>query len=196
MYEVFINHHCLILSNSKPNNNDYIQYTHNSLFSWNAILQSFNGKKPLKLWVYTEDLEDAWTAFNSHFTSITAAGGLVQKGESFLFIYRNGKWDLPKGKLEKNEIISECAIREVEEECGIEDLTIIRKLMITYHVYTLGEKRILKDTHWYLMKSNYSFALTPQLEEGIERVEWKKESDIPKILKNSFSNIRRLMDSL
>ena len=185
MYEVFINHQCLILSNSKPNNNDYIQYTHNSLFSWNAILQSFNEKKSLKLWVYTEDLEDAWTAFNSHFTSITAAGGLVQKGESFLFIYRNGKWDLPKGKLEKNEIISECAIREVEEECGIEDLTIIRKLMITYHVYTLGEKRILKDTHWYLMKSNYSFALTPQLEEGIERVGGKRK-DIPNIKKFIF----------
>ena len=171
MYEVFINHHSLILSNSKARS-DYTLYNYKTNFSWSLLLESLKGKKPLKLWIQTDDLNTTWSSFKSNFTSITAAGGLVQNDASLLFIFRNGKWDLPKGKLEKGEIISECAIREVEEECGIDDLTIVRKLLVTYHTYVLGDTMILKDTHWFLMRSAFSSVLTPQLEEGIEEVKW------------------------
>jgi len=194
MYEVFINHHSLIISNSVAQDN-YKQYEYDEAFVWTDFLNNISDEKPSKLWVFCNDINLAWSSFKSEFTVIKAAGGLVQKQDDFLFIYRNGKWDLPKGKLELNEDIQECAVREVEEECGIDDVSIQSKLLRTYHTYSMGDTMILKETHWYLMKSTFSKDFRPQIEEGIEKVEWKGLNDIPTIMKNSFSNIQRVLDS-
>lgn len=111
--------------------------------------------------------------FRKAFKYIYAAGGLIEQDGRYLFIYRMGTWDLPKGKLEKNEDPRDGAIRECEEECGISELAIIRDLNPTYHMYEHKKHGYaLKKTYWYLMTSAYKGQLVPQTEELIEKVEW------------------------
>ena len=141
-----------------------------------------------------EIITDNWENFCAEHTLIEAAGGLVYNNENqLLMIFRNRKWDLPKGKLEEGENIKECAIREVEEECGISGLSISKPLQDTYHVYKLNEKKILKRTYWFEMKSSFSGDLVPQTEEGITKVCWVNEVDIAEKLENSFGNIKQLL---
>jgi len=108
-------------------------------------------------------------------------------------IFRNGKWDLPKGKLEVGENIQECAIREVEEECGVLGLCIVNALQDTYHTYEIKGKRILKRTYWFEMKTDFKGGLLPQTEEGITKVDWVDKQDIIEKLENSFGNIKELL---
>ena len=141
-----------------------------------------------------EIITDNWENFCDKFTLIQAAGGLVYNYENqLLMIFRNGKWDLPKGKLEEGENIKECAIREVEEECGISGLSISRPLQDTYHVYELNAQKILKRTYWFEMKTDFKGNLTPQTEEGITKVCWVNKEDIAQKLENSFGNIIELL---
>ena len=107
-------------------------------------------------------------------------------------IFRNGKWDLPKGKLEVGENIEQCAMREVEEECGISGLTITQQLQETYHTYEINGQKILKCTYWFKMKSSFKGNLTPQNKEGITVAVWVDEQDIAEKLENSFGNIIEL----
>ena len=126
---------------------------------------------------------------------IEAAGGLVfNKDGDILMIFRNGKWDLPKGKLEIGESVEECAIREVEEECGIVGLDIIEKLLETYHTYNMDGEEVLKKTYWYKMKTDYSAKLIPQLEEGITKVSWIDKDQITEKIRNSYGNISDVLD--
>lgn len=110
--------------------------------------------------------------------TIIAAGGAVYKKENnqvrILLIYRNGVWDLPKGKLESGESVEECAVREVAEEVGISKMPIIEtKLTDTVHYYSIKETEIKKITHWYLMCfENPESDFIPQEKEGITKVEW------------------------
>ena len=124
---------------------------------------------------------------------VTAAGGLVinSKGES-LFIYRNERWDLPKGKVEKHEAIEEAAIREVEEETGVKGLQITEFLMKTYHVFKRNGKYKLKVTHWFRMTTDYEGELVPEENEDITKVKWKDEKKVKKALAKSYANIRLL----
>tara|TARA_B110000008_G_C16773243_1_gene485479 strand:+ start:74 stop:544 length:471 start_codon:yes stop_codon:yes gene_type:complete len=138
-------------------------------------------------------ITDNWKEFCSDYTLIEAAGGLVYNSNNhLLMILRNDKWDLPKGKLEVGETIEECAIREVEEECGMEELSIVNKLNSTYHTYKLNGKAILKCTYWFKMHSNYKSKLSPQLEEGITKLEWVSLSEVLSKLENSHANIKEL----
>ena len=109
-----------------------------------------------------------------------------------LMIFRNEKWDLPKGKLELNENLKECAIREVKEECGLSGLTIIQQLQETYHTYEIKGQKILKRTYWFKMLSTYKGNLVPQNEEGITEVVWVDEEYIAEKLENSYGNIKEL----
>ena len=107
-------------------------------------------------------------------------------------IFRNGKWDLPKGKLEVGENIKECAIREVQEECGVSGLSIINALQDTYHTYEINGKKILKRTYWFSMHTDFKGILEPQIEEGITEVVWLDKKQIAEKLNNSFGNIKEL----
>ena len=140
-----------------------------------------------------EFITDNWESFCAQYILIEAAGGLVYNLDNqLLMIFRNGKWDLPKGKLEPGENIRQCAIREVEEECGVYNLTISKKITDTYHTYELKGDPILKRTYWYMMNSDFDGRLVAQIEEGITKVEWVNEDDIAKKLENSYGNIKEL----
>ena len=157
------------------------------------FIQNIFNPKNEGICLICNDLNLNWKQFKLHFKIQKAAGGKVFNHlNEVLFIYRFDKWDLPKGKLEKGETIEQCAIREVEEECGITNLIIENKLETTYHIFERKDKLILKISHWFLMKTNYSGALKPQIEEGISEVVFKNEAETIEALKNSYENIKLL----
>jgi len=137
-----------------------------------------------------------WEAFVSHFKLQEAAGGLVrsEKGE-YLVIYRRGKWDLPKGKIDYDESPEEAALREVTEECGIEKISLLKEIDVTFHSYPHNSKQILKKTYWYLMQGDSKEEARPQREEDIERVEWMTEEEIHRnVFPNTYASIKRLLN--
>jgi ADP-ribose pyrophosphatase YjhB (NUDIX family) len=147
-----------------------------------------------RLHIFHKDFEFLKKDFLSLFDIIEGAGGLVKntKGE-ILMIFRNGKWDIPKGKIEKGEKKDVAALREVEEECGISELNIVKELPNTFHIYKLKNKYILKKTYWFLMKSEYAGKLTPQAEEGITKAKWIGKKELNKIIGSSYTSIQNML---
>lgn len=131
------------------------------------------------VFIECNSVEVAFQAFLAMHEEVVAAGGLVVNGQGkYLFIERLGFLDLPKGKLEKGESIEEAALREVEEECGITSLEIVKQLPTSYHTYFHKGKRVLKPSHWFLMRSTAAdHDLAPQTEEGITAVLWLSEDE-------------------
>ncbi len=153
-----------------------------------------NKKKLKEIYFFHENLEFLFNSFSSMFRIIEAAGGLVKNSKGkYLFIFRNGKWDLPKGKIEKGEGIKTAAIREVEEECGISGLTIIRELPPNFHTYFIKDKAILKRTYWFEMLCDDGSPLVPQAEEGITDAQWIAKSKFEKIYNNTFESIKEVL---
>jgi 8-oxo-dGTP pyrophosphatase MutT (NUDIX family) len=126
--------------------------------------------------------------------AVTAAGGWVENsfGE-VLWIHRLGQWDLPKGKLEAGEAIGDCAVREVEEECGIRGIALGAKLCETVHHYELKGVTYAKRTHWFRMKVSGRPELTPQTEEGIVDVRWMAETEWREAAKDTYPTIQEVM---
>ncbi|HLT34438.1 MAG TPA: NUDIX domain-containing protein [Aquaticitalea sp.] len=126
--------------------------------------------------------------------NIVAGGGKVLNGNGeILFIYRNDKWDLPKGKAEGKESIEETALREVEEETNVTDLKIVKPLDTTYHIFKRNGRHKIKITYWFEMISDYKGKLEPQEDEGITQVEWLNKDQTIEAMENSYANIRVLM---
>jgi 8-oxo-dGTP pyrophosphatase MutT (NUDIX family) len=125
--------------------------------------------------LHHHDLTALWEDFCSFYNIIEAAGGLVTNEDLFkgkvLTMFRRGSWDLPKGKIDQGETPEIAAVREVEEETGVKNIQLGKKLGDTYHTYAQKGKRILKKTYWYAMTTPHN-ELTPQIEEDIERLEW------------------------
>ena len=151
----------------------------------------------LERYFYHEDEKLLLDSFSSHFKIIEAAGGLVRnKNGEYLFIFRNGKWDLPKGKIEKGEGVKTAAIREVEEECGVKKLKITHDLDSTYHIYHINEKAILKRTYWFEMFCDDDSLLVPQAEEGITDVQWLSVKELKKVYDNTYDSIKEVMKEI
>lgn len=136
------------------------------------------------------DLQVLKKEFFKKFILIQAAGGLVKnEKDEILLIFRRGKWDLPKGKLDKGETLEDCAVREVEEETGLKNVKLISPLMITYHTYHEGTKFILKESHWYSMKVSGKQILVPQTEEDIQEIKWVNITELDPYMKDSYSSV-------
>jgi len=158
------------------------------------LLKLLTKKKINSIGVFSTEFELIINILKKKYPEIIAAGGKVTNNKSeILFIFRNKKWDLPKGKAEKNEIISETALREVKEETGIKNLSIVKPLEKTYHIFNRDGKNYLKTTYWFEMKSDFNGKFKPQMKEGITRVEWIGIENLSFILPKSYANIRLLI---
>ena len=140
-----------------------------------------------------DNYEKAIQYFKENFKILKAAGGIVQKGEKFLMIYRLKKWDLPKGKLEDGETFEVAAVREVKEECGV-DVKLGSEICTSWHTYTMHGEDILKQTKWYTMQCMDDRGMTPQAEEDIEEVSWLNREDVFAALKASYTSIVYVFD--
>lgn len=158
---------------------------------------AFAESKKTELVLETGDLSKGFEEFKKCFKFIYAAGGLIKKENSYLFIFRLKRWDLPKGKFEMGETPEECAIRECEEECGITQLSINKTLPHTLHIYNYKGSYALKHTFWFAMDTKHNDVLVPQTEENIERVEWFNQQQIKEnVLVNSYPAIQDVIHHL
>jgi 8-oxo-dGTP pyrophosphatase MutT (NUDIX family) len=144
--------------------------------------------------IWNGDIDKLKETFFKNFKVIEAAGGIVQNDKKeILFIHRLGKWDLPKGKIEKGEKEEECAIREVTEETGVTGLHLKKKIGETYHVYDEFGKHFLKISHWYHMTCSSKQKLLPQTEEHITEIKWVKTLNIKEPVKNTYPSIKDIL---
>jgi 8-oxo-dGTP pyrophosphatase MutT (NUDIX family) len=142
------------------------------------------------------DLQELKKAFFKKFSLIQAAGGLVKNDEDkILLIFRRGRWDLPKGKLDKGEKLEDCAIREVEEETGLKNVKLNSPLIVTYHTYHEGTKFILKESHWFTMTIAGGQKLIPQTEEDIVDIKWIRPGEVSSYFSKSFPLIADVIRS-
>jgi 8-oxo-dGTP pyrophosphatase MutT (NUDIX family) len=194
MYKVFVNDKPLFLTNQIEKETDFQLFLLESIDIEQLIIKMFQNKIT-KASLYYPDEKAILKKLKEKIPVCKAGGGLVynQKGE-VLFIFRNGKWDLPKGGIEKGEEIEDTAMREVEEETGVGSLSITRKLQKTYHVFKRNGKYKLKVTHWFEMQSNFDGMPYPQENEGIEKAVWLNPEQVKEALKNSFENIKLLFE--
>lgn len=187
MYKVFINKLSIILTSKNKSLSQENSFLLTSI-TLNEILKKV--RKHKKIFLYHPKKSELLKVFKSKIKVIFASGGIVKNDNNqILFIYRRGKWDLPKGKAEKGESIRETAVREVIEETGIEKLKIDKYFSNTFHIVRNNKKYFLKETSWFLMSSNFKGKLKPQLKEGIKSVKWKTFDDAKKIKKKTYGNI-------
>lgn len=155
-----------------------------------ALVEFLKPGNSKNILVLNERYPKAFDYLQKQFYYIEAAGGFIKKNEQYLFIRRHGRWDLPKGKLEKNEKIKDAAIRECEEECGIQHLKINKQLSSSFHLYGYKDAYALKQSYWFLMESDYAGPLVPQAEEDITEVRWFDVAEIEKrVLPDTYFTI-------
>lgn len=202
MYKVFINNKPLVIASSTEAEplfeqnfilygDDFVQF----LMCVN-LLESV--KQPLAIVLVVTDVDEAWSVFCSHFKWIDAAGGVVKNpnGE-ILLIERLEKWDLPKGKVEKGETLDSAAVREIEEETGLQNIFLKGKITDTYHTYILNDERILKRTAWYSASVSSAQELVPQAEEHISKAIWANKNFVENVaLKNTYLSIAEVLNLL
>ncbi len=195
MYKVFVNDKPLFLTNEVAKETDFQLFLLESVDIEQLIVKMFNNKIK-KAYLYYPDEKEILNKVKEKIPVKKAGGGLVynQKRE-VLFIFRNGKWDLPKGGCDKGEEIEDCSIREVTEETGVENLKITKKLQKTYHVFKRNGIYRLKITHWFEMTTTFEGTPIPQEDEGIEKVAWLKPDEIKQALENSYENIKLLFEN-
>jgi 8-oxo-dGTP pyrophosphatase MutT (NUDIX family) len=198
MYKVFINNKAIYIVNAVDQEffaKDILIYNYHTDKSIKSVIADFQKSYVYnKLILCDKNKDYLFEKIISLYKTINAAGGLVrnQNGD-ILFIYRYGKWDLPKGKIEKNEEVEYTAMREVEEECGISGLTIIRTLVPTFHIYSLKGKDVIKKSYWFEMRSDDDTTPVPQLNEGITDAKWICIKDLEKVLTNTYLSVKDLV---
>lgn len=194
MYKVFVNEKRLTLSNSPENHQKKIRFE--GAASLEIAIDLLENTSCPEINVYGENVDEIWEEFGQLFKKVGAAGGVVRnKNEEILFIYRIGKWDLPKGKIEKGESLETAAVREVQEETGLQNIELEKFISKTYHTYSErnGEK-ILKTTNWFQMKFIGNETPIPQIEEGISEVSWKNKVQIEEeVFPSTFKNIKLVL---
>lgn len=163
----------------------------------NSLLHEIEKKEFHAGIIFHENFNKLKKDFFKHFKLIKTGGGLLKnKAGEILLILRRGKWDLPKGKLDKGETLEECAVREVREETGLIQIEIGNEINTTYHTYIEFGKHILKESHWYMMLSKGNEPFKPQLEEDIIEIRWVKKEDLKNYKDNTFPTITSVLKNV
>ena len=202
MYEVFLNERKIVIA--QPGNTLFINEP--------GIAANFNSVEEVKGWFLKFGSGETHLVVLTHpdpekflkdlffpaFIAIQAAGGVVIRNNNLLFIKRLGKWDLPKGKIEKGESAQDAAIREVTEECGIKGNKITKVLPSTFHIYQSPYKHsfgqwILKETFWFEMTYNRTEDGTPQTSENITELRWFGKNELDEVLANTYENLKMII---
>jgi 8-oxo-dGTP pyrophosphatase MutT (NUDIX family) len=194
MYKVFFNDRVVLLTDDfhRHFQSGYgLFYKYLNQSDLRDIIGFFSSLKKIdKLFIFHYDLDELRLNFRSCFLNIDASGGLVRNRDGkVLIIKRRGKWDLPKGKLDDAEDSEAAAIREVSEECGINELEITEKLLATYHSYYIGQSLVLKRTNWYSMIYKGDSEPIPETGEEITEVKWFDPSQINQICDNTYPSV-------
>lgn len=193
MHRVFVNDKPIILTTKVKKEKHFKNYLLSTV-NIGKIIKELNTTDLEGIMLIGKNEDKLLKSFLKKLPNVVAGGGKVfnDKGE-ILFIYRNDKWDLPKGKIEGKESIEETALREVEEETKVNGLKIVKPLETTYHIFKRNGRHQLKITYWFEMTSSYTGALEPQEDEGITKVEWLNSRQIKNAMDNSYANIRILV---
>ena len=203
MYEVFFYASRLVIAGKEAKellNKEAVVHFVETLTEVEIVIREFLTGK-FGLIVLTGETDLIWSWFRSCFQEIRAAGGIVRSNSGYLFIYRRGIWDLPKGKIEKGESAESASTREVCEETGLKSVKILVDFPPTWHVYynnfdPNAKTAILKETHWYLMEASDKQILIPETGEDIEQVKWFNKEDLKIIEQNTFANLIPLISRL
>ena len=193
MYTIFVGDKPIILTTEVERESGFESYLIKTV-NINKVIKRLNTTNLESVQLIGENSNKLLKQFLKLLPNVVAGGGKVynQKNE-ILFIYRNNKWDLPKGKTEGKETIEATAIREVEEETGVSGLIITKPLPITYHIFKRNGKHKIKVTYWFEMKTDFDGELFPQEDEGITNVKWLDDKATVKALENSYANIKILI---
>ena len=199
MYKIYLGSHCFFITSKQQFKRTFDIRLKNPKAKeivkvCEELLDDEDGAKVILL---DGDKEKIKKEIDKGFRLIIAGGGVVYNSQKeLLLIKRHGKWDLPKGKLEPNESIELCAIREVEEECNVYGLELGRLIDITYHFFKTKSGWKTKASYWYKMKSRDHEQAQPQKEEGIEKIKWVKTKSIDVEGINTFGSIREILRQL
>ena len=205
MYKVFCNNRVIEIEGGYGGTDDHLPFLVNNVHVNTGTLQSkidaFLEGDELKINIRHSNPDKLWEIFRSRFCFIKAAGGIVRKNREILFIFRNGKWDLPKGKVEKGESPEEAAIREVMEECGLPSVNLIHSCVPTYHIYRSEfshskDQWMLKETYWYEMEYTEDQIPIPQVEEGITETRWFTPENFNVVLANTWDSLVPVIRSI
>jgi 8-oxo-dGTP pyrophosphatase MutT (NUDIX family) len=201
MYKVFLNDRLIRIDASENitfNKTPVVfkdSCTSEDIKTW---VQSFIKDDANEVILIHSDPHSFFRLFQNAFINIGAAGGVVVSGDKLLFIFRKGKWDLPKGKMEAGEQPEDAALREVEEETGITGHRIAEQLPDTFHIYqspyTDSEGQwILKKTFWFEMHYEGELRGVPQEKEGITLVRWFLRNELEEVLSNTYENLKQII---
>jgi 8-oxo-dGTP pyrophosphatase MutT (NUDIX family) len=192
MYQVFYKKKIILLTDVFKEGKDFKSVPIKDV-KLKKVIKLLNKKNTNSVHLFHKNKDKLLKYFFKLIPTVIAAGGKITNSKSeTLFIYRNDKWDLPKGKAEKNEQLPQTALREVKEETGIKEVSINKPLDITYHIFRRNNEYRLKVTYWFDMFSDYEGIFFPQLDEGITDVKWVKKADLEEVKINSYPNIRLL----
>jgi 8-oxo-dGTP pyrophosphatase MutT (NUDIX family) len=196
MYKVFIDNRPICFTEKNQKGTDVINIPSsklNSMLEVNDTLTTVGSEK--RIFIVCKMVQEEVDRLFKDFDKVEAAGGIVRRKKRLLFIKRHGIWDIPKGKLEENEDVEVCAVREIEEECGIIGPVIQGDLGVTYHTYSYHGIQTIKKTYWYYLSYKGPKELVPQTEEGIEKVKWYKFCELEKIRENTYETIKEVIDN-
>jgi 8-oxo-dGTP pyrophosphatase MutT (NUDIX family) len=194
-YKIYYNDRVVFLSSKITKSfekNDGLFYKYEKKEGLDELLKAFEQFEHIKSLYILHDNEDTLLDIvKSCYTIVEAAGGAVHRPDGkLLAIFRRGKWDLPKGKVEKGEFYKQTAIREVQEECGIRQIEVGKRLFDTYHFYNEKNTRILKRTVWYEMEVLGNENPVPQLSEDITEIKWFDYQTVSEVMKNTFESLK------
>ena len=198
VYKIFFDDRCLILSSKITKSfekNDGLFYKYGNRDEFLELLHAFEGFQHIKSFYAFVDNEDVlFDIVKSKYIVIEAAGGVVKRNDGkMLAIFRKGKWDLPKGKIEKGEFYKQAALREVREETGLNAVEVGKKIFDTFHVYELHGQKVLKRTLWYEMALLADETPTVQQEENITDYLWFDYHNASTIMKNTYESLKDLL---